>query len=369
MKNFNITRAAVIAATLLLAAACGSKARVNGVVKDAAESDIIVSLLNVNTLETVDTVKTDANGKFSVKLDVEKNNPEFFYLYRNGVRIAPLLVKGGDKITVEADTLGNYTVTGSEEAELYAQVEKDYSAFLDQIDSLAMENDARGIKLSYIDYYRGRLKFIASHPYSMSLIPIVYQTIGTAPVFGQKIDAIHFNNICDSLETLYPDSRYVKGLRQTAKERKSLLDLQVMIDNAEVMSFPDITLPDINAEMQTLSKVDAKVVLVHFWALTTEQKMLNLDVLLPLYKEFHPKGLEIYSIALESDKTSWANVMKAQKLPWINVCDVAQASSVNVANYALTEIPSTFILANGELVSDEYSTADELKVILKRLLN
>lgn len=369
MRSFNFIKAAALAAAVLSVAACGSKAHVSGVVADAPESDIIVSLLNVNNLTNIDTVKTDANGKFTLKLDVEQNKPEFVYLFRNGVRIAPLLVEAGDKIKVETDTLGNYTITGGTEAELYAEVEKDYSAFLAKIDELAEAEDVKGVKTEYVNYYRGRLKFIAEHPYAMSLIPIVYQTVGDVPVFGQNIDAIHFNNICDSLETRYPDSRYVKGLRQTAKARANILDLEVLLANAQPIGYPDIELPDINAQKVKLSDVDAKVVLVHFWGLSPEMKMMNLDVLKPIYDDFHSKGLEIYSVALESDKTAWANVMKGQKLPWINVCDVAAAGSQYIVNYALNALPTTYVLCNGELVNDNFTDEDGLRELLRKLLN
>lgn len=370
MRNFNFIKAAALAAAVLSVAACGgNKARVSGVVEGASESDIIVSLLNVNALTNIDTVKTDADGKFSLKLDVQDKRPEFVYLYRNGVRIAPLLVNAGDKIKVETDTLGNYTVTGGAEAELYAEVEKDYASFLANIDELAVAGDEKGVKTEYINYYRSRLKFIAEHPYAMSLVPIVYQTVADVPVFGQNIDAIHFNNICDSLETVYPDSRYVKALRQTAKARANILDLEVLIANAEPIGYPDIELPNINAEKVKLSDIKAKVVLVHFWALTPEMKMMNLDVLLPIYNDYKSKGLEIYSVALESDKTAWATVMKSQKLPWINVCDVAAASSQNIVNYALGALPTTYVLCDGELVNDDFTNEDGLRQLLNRLLN
>jgi len=368
MKSFNLFKGAAVAASVLLLASCAQKATVQGVIKDAPESDVVVSLLNVNTLETIDTVKTDAKGRYTVKVDVEKGRPEFIYIYRNGVRVAPLLLNAGDKVSVESDTLGNFTVSGSEEAELYAQVENDYAAFLAKVEEYAMAGDSQSIRNEYISYYRGRLKFIAEHPYSLSNIPVVYQTIGDMPVFSQQTDAIHFNHICDSLEVVYPESKYVKALRKAADERLNILDLQSRLDNAETIGYPDIQLPDITAKTVKLSEVDAKVTLVHFWSLTAEQKMMNLDILLPIYKDFHDRGFEIYQVALEPDKTAWATTVKSQNLPWVNVCDVNGSASAYIALYALASVPTSYLLKDGELVEEPFEDEASLRALLNKLL-
>ena len=99
-----------IAAVLV---SCAGKASVKCTVKDAPESDIVVKLLNINQYEILDTVRTDASGRFSYKVDVAKAQPEFIYLFYDDTKIASLLLKRGDTVTVEADTLGTFTVSGS----------------------------------------------------------------------------------------------------------------------------------------------------------------------------------------------------------------------------------------------------------------
>ena len=84
-----------------------------------------MKLLNVNRYDVLDTVKTDASGKFSYKVNVEKGQPEFLYVYHNDKRVASLLLEAGDKVNVTADTLGNYTVEGSEESARLALVERE----------------------------------------------------------------------------------------------------------------------------------------------------------------------------------------------------------------------------------------------------
>ena len=118
-----------------------------------------------------------------------------------------------------------------------------------------------------------------------------------------------------------------------------------------------------------LSEVDAKVVMLHFWTATNaDQKMFNLDVLAPVYKEFHDKGFEIYQVALDADKGLWARVVKEQKLPWINVCDSRGAASPYAASYNLPTLPATFIIADGELVDGKVVDENSLRKLLRTLL-
>ena len=130
---------AAVAAAMLAAASCAHVAKIDGTVEQASSSEVIVKLLNVNKYEVLDTVAVDAAGKFSYKVEVEEGKPEFIYLYHGDKKIASLLLSEGEKVAVKADTLGNYTVSGSEESEKLAQVEKDYAAVTAKMDALAVK--------------------------------------------------------------------------------------------------------------------------------------------------------------------------------------------------------------------------------------
>jgi hypothetical protein len=128
------------------------------------------------------------------------------------------------------------------------------------------------------------------------------------------------------------------------------MDLNNRLQDAPEASFPDIVSTDIKGERKALSEVQGKVILVHFWdASDAAQKMLSLDTLLPLYKEYHPRGFEIFSICVTPDKPEWASSVLAQKLPWINVNDGLGATSPAVITYGVTQLPDSFLIINGEL--------------------
>lgn len=371
---------------LLAAAAavsCGRTASVDGTLAGAPASEVIFKVLDVNRYQVLDTVEVNPKGHYSYRLDIMKGQPEFVYVFYGDRKIASLLLDRGDRVEVASDTLGNFTVTGSPESEKLADVEKKYSEFTSSFDSLATalaaaapeSAEAAGIRremgASYIAYYRDRLRYIMENPYSLTCVPVLFQVAGSdaLPVFGQDTDAIHYSNVCDSLETVYPDSKYVKALRAEADRRSDILEFRVRVQNAEQVDFPDITLPDVNATKVSLSGVGDKVVLLHFWSSADPaQKMFNLDVLKPLYEEYHPEGLEIYQVALDADKATWTRTVKDQGLGWINVCDVAGLNSTAARLYNVSSLPVSFVIADGKLAEGRVTDAASLRRLLDKLL-
>ncbi len=355
-------------------------AKVSGTVADAPGSEIVVKLLDVNKYEILDTVATDASGKFSYKVEIEKGQPEFVYVFYKDTKIASLLLERGDKVEVKTDTLGNYEVGGSGESVKLAQVEKDFSVALMKLDALAAKAQAaegeelasltREMGKTYVDYYRSRVKYVLQNSRSLTVVPVLYQAFSPElHVFNQSTDAIHFVNTADSLEAVYPDSKYVKALRKEAERRFGYLELESQLKNASEVGYFDVELPDINARKVKLSEVDAKVIMLYFWNPSdAAQKMFNLDVLKDLYDDFHKRGFEIYQAALSPDKTEWAQVVKQQNLPWINVCDGLGGNSPYVTTYNLAALPAIYIIADGELVDGGATDEKSLRRLLNQLL-
>lgn len=345
----------------------------------APSSDFVVKLLNVNHFEVLDTVKTNDAGRLSFDVEVKKEQPEFVYVFYKDVKVASLLLEAGDRVNVEADTLGNYQVSGSEESAKLAQVDKDYVRIVTRFNEIARKMDdadaarlqelKRQLGQEYLAYYRSRVKYVMENSFSLTSVPVLFQSIGeNLPVFGQTTDAIHFTNTADSLEIVYPDSKYVKALRNEAKRRYGLLELEHRVNAAEEVGYFDIELPDMNAKMQKLSEVDAKAVLVYFWNPSDgQQKMFNQDVLKWIYDDFAPKGLQIYQIAIEPDKAAWARVVKGQALPWINVCDARGASSPYVSYYNLTSLPAAFIISDDTLTAGPAADEKSIRKALDKI--
>ena len=363
MKSCNPALAALAA---VLLASCTTGARVDVSVPQAPLSRLVVRQLEVNSYKTLDTLKLDNSGKASYTVPVAEGQPEFVYIFYKDTKIASLLLQAGDRVSVNADTLGHSTVSGSPESEALAEVEASAGRF-----GAAMEAATEPSEMArlYIDHYRNSVRYVLTHRNSLTIVPVLFEQLDAAtPLFSQYTDAIIFRQAADTLGAIYPESRYVRALEKEAARRENALNVHNLVQNAPQLGYPDISLPGLDGNKVTLSEVDAKAVLVHFWdSSDAAQKMFNLDVLLPLWNKWSPRGLQIYSVDINPDKSTWAAVMKGQKLPWINVNGMRGAAQA-ISLYNVTSVPSTFLIAGGTLstatLNGEQALSKELSKIL-----
>ena len=355
MKNYSI---AALASAALILVSCGEKAHINGVVEGAGNKKLVVSQLDVNRLSVLDTISTKADGSFRYSIPVAEGQPEFVYLSYGDIQVGAFLLETGETATLKADTLGHYEVSGSEGSIKLAGVDRKYSDFLNDMENNA--GDGVAMRKIYLAHYRECVKYVMENTKSLTVIPVLYEKVSDGyPVFMQSTDAIFFRNATDSLKTVYPDSRYVKALEKETEARVRNMALNTALENAPVGSYPDLSLPDMKGKNVSLSELDAKVILVHFWdASDAAQKMYNVETLLPLYDDFHSKGLEIYSVCLSTDKAEWGSTVVAQKLPWVNVNDGKGALCPAVTLYAVTNLPCSFLIVDGELKTDTDTITD-----------
>ena len=361
MRNRAILALPALAALLLIAGCNGNKAVIKGELEGAADTTVVVSRLNVNQLQAVDTIRTDKNGRFTCKESIPAGRPQFYYLSYNGRNFASLVLLPKDRITVKADTLGNSTIEGSEETDLMNQANATFNSSLKSFDSLSTllavavaDTDVHSLKRQmgqvYVNQKRNALRQAMGHPFNISSIMVLYQQFGDLPIFADYRDAITFKSIHDSLMKVYPKSEYVEALGSEIASRMSNFELQNKLQNATQVSFPEIEMPDINAKMQKLSSLEGKVIVLFFWSYSqADHKFFNND-LKGIYSKYHDRGLEIYQVSLDIDKAEWASVVRAQKIPWISVCDGLGNDSPAVSAYNITKIPSLFLFGKDGVI-------------------
>ena len=351
----------LVAAVAGMLASCASKdnAVIELQVPGAGNKEVILSKLQVNRVGVLDTLTLDAQGRAKCKVDVKEDNPDFYYLSYNQKRLASLLLKGGDRVKVSVDTLGKtLDIKGSEESlKLVAAEKKIYDATV-RFDSLSAElvnaveaSDAQKVsdiqvELSrfFVKYKRDVLAHMMKDPSSLSNITLLYQKFNNElTLFGDVLDVVYFRKIYDSLKVVYPRSIYVNSLKEDVDRYQKAFEFNNKMTLAGEQAFPEIALPDTKGQTRKMSELLGKPFILFFWTSTLDQqKMYNHD-LKDLYAKYHPKGLEIYQVSADVDKTQWATVVKEQELPWINVCDGRGTASIVLNTYAVTQLPTMFV--------------------------
>ena len=367
---------------------CGNRdtARINLTVKGAPDStEVVVSRLAMNEIQVLDTVYT-SNGKVTCGVPVYAGSPEFIYLsYGNGENVS-LLLQNREKVSVTADWAapGKVEIRGSEESVLMQEVDSVIKAFNAEFDRMASElaeaeergGQAEVTRLKrelgsvYVKCKQNAIKYVYSHPKSMSVIPVLYmKTSGGLPVFSQTTDAILMERVYDSLKTVYPASPYLVSLADEVSLRLNAMEIQNRMAAAEAVDFPEIVLNDVNGQQQSLTALKGKVIILMFWdASNVEQRVYNTDLKI-LYERYHSRGLEIYQVGLNSDKTAWAMQVKEQKLPWISVCDPSAGASVGAMLYNVTQLPAMYVISrDGSIQSKDVFDMRRLEMEIGRLL-
>lgn len=365
MKLFRTLTLAILA---VAAVSCSrSVAHIEGSLAGIPDQNVVVKQLSTNTFQVLDTVRTDDSGHFAYDVEVAEGQPEFIYLYFDDTKFASLLLQKGDNVSVNLDDEGHSTVEGSEESLKLQKVEDDFQDF---VYNMTHSTDGAEMSRTYIDYYRKCVKYILANPKSLTSMQVLYQKLNDDfPIFSQATDALHFRTVYDSLSVVYPESEYVKALRLETERREQIMNLNSVISTAPESGYPDFALPDNKGRKVKLSEVEARVILLHFWSSTENaQTIFNTDTLLPIYEEFHDRGLEIVSVSLDTDKAHWASVVKNQKLPWINLCDGRGTACPAVVLYNLEQIPTTFVIADGSILDAQIGGLDALRKELNKLL-
>ena len=205
----------------------------------------------------------------------------------------------------------------------------------------------------YVSQKQSAIRSIMLNPNSFTNINLLYQQVtDNLPVFAGEHDGLYTKRVYDSLSVLYPNSIFVRSLAGEVARYEADMKLRERIGEVSESNFPEISLPNINAERVSLSSLQGSPFILYFWSNTDlNQRMYNKD-LKDIYNKYNKAGLNIYQVCIDNDKTSWATTVKDQGLEWINVCDGLGAASPVIGLYNISEVPTMFIFdKNGELVA------------------
>ena len=117
--------------------------------------------------------------------------------------------------------------------------------------------------------------------------------------------------------------------------------------------FIDMEFPDIDGDLISLSSVvnnpANRYILLDFWATWCSPCRESIPKLQALYKEYHDKGLEIYSVSEDVNERNWKNFLPESGMTWVNVRDVNPGRNDKGMwkEYALHGIPA-YLVIDGE---------------------
>ena len=377
--------AALLVAALTVTSCNNNKFTVEGQISNAKDSVLYFENVGLEGVNILDSVKLSDNGDFSFS-EAATPAPEF-YRIRISDQIINVSIDSTETVQIKAEYPGmaaNYTVSGSENCEKIKELTLKQMALQEQAIAI-QKNISLGIDgindsiQKIVDTYKNdvKLQYIFKEPNKAYAYFALFQTLGNWLIFNprtSKDDIKAFAAVATSWDTYYPHAERGQNLHNIAIEgmkNQRIVDaknqdLQVEASKVKEAGVLDIDLLDNHGQERHLTDLKGKIVLLDFHIFALEDSPARILMLRELYNKYHPQGLEIYQVSLDSDEHFWKQQTAA--LPWISVRDADGVSSQRLLMYNIQAVPDFFIIDRGNNIVKRAAQIKDVEAEIKKLL-
>jgi thiol-disulfide isomerase/thioredoxin len=142
-------------------------------------------------------------------------------------------------------------------------------------------------------------------------------------------------------------------------------DLKHRIETLKKLA-PGNKAPEINIGNTKLSAINKKFTLVVFYASWCPHCSDLLSELKTYYND-HKKGLEVFSISIDTSLVDYQNYLKRYHFEWVDACDFRGWDTQSAIDYGVYVTPNLFLLDENKVVIARPSGMPELKQLIKWL--
>lgn len=138
---------------------------------------------------------------------------------------------------------------------------------------------------------------------------------------------------------------------------------------------PNVILPDTSGtNWVSLYDIDSKYTLLAIWESTCGHCKKEMPKLVKLYRDWKPKGLEVYSIGNDFETEPWLKFIRKKNIgDWINVSDNPAINDADSARTLIMNGTTNLLSLNFRSTFDVFSTPkmflldEDMKIIAKQL--
>jgi peroxiredoxin len=369
--NISLMKKTVILLMLLaVAASCVKepKYRITGSITGADSALVVLQKRISGGYEVLDSAYIE-NGVFEMEGAVDY--PQMVILTIKGKRGGlSFYVENSDiNIHGQADSLYLASVTGSptqSEFDAYKasfeETNSEMSTLYDSYREARMSDDKETAasleeKLNALDEKQTELKkeFIASHPSS-------YVTPAVINEISYYLEADELESILSKLDTALNKVQSVITMRDRLVKLKAV---------AIGQKAPDFTLNDVDGNPVSLySKLggNTKLLLVDFWAAWCGPCRQENPNVVKTWKEYNKKGFDVFGVSLDRNEEDWLKAIKDDNLTWTQVSDLKYWNCEPAKLYAVSAIPSNFLLDGDGVIIGHNLRGDALAGKVKEVL-
>lgn len=278
-----------------------------------------------------------------------------------------LVVDTADRIQLQVpdQNYDNYTVSGSEESEIFRRLRdievrsgKELGAIRERAEQIDPNDEVKlnvlreeftSVNNKYVQEYADSLKNVHS-----PLVKLYYHLALQVP-------------FTDSMKAELYEEANASGL-QGDLVQTFVRNYKAQQATAVGQMAPEINLPDTSGNPVGLSSLRGKVVLIDFWASWCGPCRQENPNVLNLYNMYKDKGFEIFGVSLDKEASKWKEAIHQDGIHWVHVSDLQEWRSAGARLYAVTSIPTTFLIdRDGKIIARDLrgkALADKLKEVL-----
>lgn len=358
--------------------------------KEGGNSDTVRLLYRDCSQKTGDTVLV-VNSQATYRGTVNRATEAVLFTdihdrFLDGPKVIRFIVEPGPinlSINMGNDTVRSYEITGSASQAEKENWEKTLAPLFDEhyYNNLLTEYSKYSNNEELKKWYVGQMDslhkkraaaaigFIKAHPDS-------YYSGYLLSRYQRRIPLDSMQVYYTSLTNRVKHSQIGKGILSEVFARTNDMNFRKQNSDAvffgqlaEIKSLHDLSLPDVTGQVQHLSKLKGKYVVIDFWGSWCKPCFENIPHLKNLVAAMKGKPVAFVSISTDTDVDKWKNAMTKHHFPGLNLVDTA---GIAAAYYNVPWVPKYVIInPDGTIAYDNapQPISGELKPLLTSIIN
>jgi thiol-disulfide isomerase/thioredoxin len=179
---------------------------------------------------------------------------------------------------------------------------------------------------------------------------------GKTPIMDGEAILVHIiQNYFTREKAFWADSMTVYGLQQRASEMEASLVGK---------KGPDVISTDQYGQQKSIYEIDAPYIIVFLYNPTCDHCIEETPQLVKFYREWKPKGVEVFAIAIDTNPNEWKDFIVKNNMDWINVYDPTNRSIYG--KYYVDNTPELYVLNKDRIIIAKNLKPNQATTVIER---